>query len=143
MTKVEDRKRMVRAAFYTLQIMKKNPSVRANGVVVVSTIKMDTPTNFNRKLYKLLWDCIGNAAPLYIRAFHAVNQSFIMDLMLQELKHFIGKKIRLRLKVHKVDTARAVLGELETYKLQTSKLPVMLGGTYNEVNNYWVGSKAL
>jgi len=122
-----NRKSILRIFWYLVHAALEDPSVQLSGFVLVFNAELSSVKEFDRGFVKNQVESIRKALPMKVCAIHVCHASGLMKMVLPFYKHMIGKKMRLRLCVHKTDVEAA----LAEYGLETESLPSILGGTYD------------
>mmetsp|Transcript_17033 Transcript_17033/g.37697 ORF Transcript_17033/g.37697 Transcript_17033/m.37697 type:complete len:753 (-) Transcript_17033:257-2515(-) len=133
---------MMKALFYLFQRIANEPAVRRRGWVLVINMTSFHPQN-DRYNMKTILPFVYDNLPMRCRAIHLINPSTVLYyVILPVVKYFLGREMRLRLKVH-YGSPSEVARSLEEYSLPSIALPQEVGGSVHIDRDAWLEARLM
>jgi len=132
----------MKALFYLFQRIADDPAVRRRGFVLVVNMRLTT-NQHNRSSMRALLPFVYDNLPVRWRGIHLINPSAISNyVILPVVKYFLGREMRLRLKVH-YGSPSEMARSLEQYRLPRSALPQEVGGSVHIDRGAWMVARLM
>ncbi len=133
----------MKAVFYLFQRMANDPAVRRRGFVLVINMRL-TSNQYNQSAMRAgALPFFYDNMPVRWRGIHLINPSAISYyVILPVVKYFLGREMRLRLKVH-YGSPSEVARSLEEYRLPSIALPQEVGGSVRIDRDAWLAARLM
>ena len=132
----------IRIMFYVFHIIATDRESRNRGIIFLVDYKNLKKSNFSFQVSKAARHILVAVMPVRIRSIHFCNpNAFSYYVVYPAMKYFLGRYLRLRLKLHYGRTDAEVLASLEKYSLSRKCIPTSLGGEVQVDVKRWLADR--